>query len=362
LKILFDHQKFSIQRYGGISRYFANLNEGLNNQPGISSKIATLYSENEYVKDYPFLLNNGLGKKLLAGKQAKIYKWNRRFSRWNIRLGQYDVFHPTYYDPDFLKDIKKPYVVTVHDMVYELYPANFSDAVEVIAKKKAIITKADAIIAISEYTKRDILRIFPQLENKIRVVHHGYIFTDEKPAAQLADPGKFILFVGQRWHYKNFQGFVKAISTLLQQDADLKLICAGGGSFVPEEEALLAQLNITGQCRQLNATDAELKQLYQQAQLFAYPSQQEGFGLPILEAFANGCPVVCSNNSSMPEVAGDAAIYFDPYDSGSMLSAISSVLYNTTLKHELKNKGHKQLPLFSFDSCVANTIKVYQSL
>jgi glycosyltransferase involved in cell wall biosynthesis len=286
LKILFDHQKFSLQRYGGISRYFANLNKGLNAQPGISSKIAALYSENEYVKNEPFILNNSLGKKFLAGKSNKIYKWNRRYSRWSVRLGNYDIFHPTYYDPDFLKDIKKPYVVTVHDMVYELYPQNFSDAVEVIAKKKAIITQANAIIAISQYTKRDILRIFPELEPKIHVVHHGYILGDEKSGAVIQTPQNFILFVGQRWHYKNFEGFIKAISPLLAQDANLNLVCAGGGKFTIEEEALLTQLKVNKQCIQLNVTDAELKQLYQKAQLFVYPSQQEGFGLPILEAFA----------------------------------------------------------------------------
>ncbi|WP_448702191.1 glycosyltransferase family 4 protein [Mucilaginibacter sp. AW1-3] len=362
MKILFDHQKFSLQRYGGISRYFANLNTALNTQPDIKSQIAALYSENEYVKNEPFILNNSLGEKILSGKPQKIYKWNRRFSRWSVRLGKYDVFHPTYYDTDFLKDIRKPFVVTVHDMVYELFPDNFSDAAEVIAKKQAIITRADAIIAISEYTKRDILRIFPDLESKIHVVHHGYILGTGKSGPPLQLPEKFILFVGQRWHYKNFEGFAAAISPLFQQDTQLKLICAGGGAFTRSEQELLQQLNIVDQCIQINASDSDLKQLYQHAQLFAYPSQQEGFGLPILEAFANNCPLVCSNNTSMPEVAGNAAEYFDPFDSASMLLAVDKVLNDTSYQQQLKARGIEQLKLFSFDNCVANTIKVYQSL
>lgn len=362
MRILFDHQKFSMQRYGGISRYFANLNKGLNSRPGISSKIAALYSENEYVKDEPFILNNGLGKKKLAGRYEKIYKWNRRFSRWMIRMGRYDIFHPTYYDPDFLKYIKKPFVVTVHDMVYELFLHDVSDAEEVIAKKKAIITRADAIIAISEHTKKDILRVFPDLESKIHVVHHGYVLGTEQADANLRHPEKFILFVGQRWHYKNFEGFVKAIGPLLQQDPDLHLVCAGGKGFDADELSWFKQLNITGQCIQIGATDAQLKQLYQKATLFAYPSQQEGFGLPILEAFANNCAVVCSNNTSMPEVAGNAAEYFDPFDAASMLSATSKVLNDATYRQQLKANGSERLKLFSFDDCVTNTIKVYRSL
>lgn len=351
-----------MQKYGGISRYIANLNRGLNTKPGISSSIAALYSENEYVKDKPFILNNSLGKKLLGGKYHKTYKWNRRFSRWSVRLGQYDIFHPTYYDTDFLKDIKKPFVVTVHDMVYELFPDNFSDATEVIAQKKAIITKADAIIAISEYTRRDILRIFPQLESKIHVVHHGYVLGTQQADTGLQHIEMFILFVGQRWHYKNFEGFVKAISPLLQQNHDLYLVCAGGSAFTPEEQVVLEQLNILNQCVQIGASDAELKQLYQKAVLFAYPSQQEGFGLPILEAFANNCPIVCSNNTSMPEVAGNAAEYFDPFDASSILSAVSKVLNDAAYREQLRTNGRQRLKLFSFEACVTNTIKVYRSL
>ena len=102
LKILFDHQTFTVQRYGGLSRYFADLHTGLNKLPGVNSKIATLYSENEYIKGLALPLNKALGKKLFAGHFGRTYRWNRRYIMLKIRLGNFDVLHPTYYDPYFL--------------------------------------------------------------------------------------------------------------------------------------------------------------------------------------------------------------------------------------------------------------------
>src|SRR4051812_43974399 len=127
MRILYDHQTFSTQRYGGISRYFFNLNKGLNAIPGVSSSIATLYSENEYIKDSSIPLNNGLGRKLFTGHNNRIYRWNRRYSSYKIRQGNFDIFHPTYYDPYFIGDLKKPFVLTVHDMIHELMADQFTD-------------------------------------------------------------------------------------------------------------------------------------------------------------------------------------------------------------------------------------------
>lgn len=364
MKILIDHQTFSMQKYGGISRYFANLNHGLNATPGISSSIATLYSENEYLSNEPFFLKNAIGSRLFAGKKDRMYKWNRRFSRWNVRKGNYDVFHPTYLDPYFIKYIKKPFVVTVHDMIYELYPELFDHtAQDIINRKKLLIEKASAVIAISEHTKSDIIKFYPKAESKITVVHHGYALsnsaTNEPP---LTLPKNYILFVGDRWHYKNFQPFVKAIRNLFHADASLNLICAGGGSFSKEELTLFNKLNIEQQCTQMSVTDAGLMQLYGQAKLFVFPSWQEGFGLPVLEAFANNCPVVCSNATSLPEVAGKAALYFDPMGPGTIRTAVEQVLNSTAIQKECIKRGRQQLSLFTFEACVQNTIKVYQSV
>jgi glycosyltransferase involved in cell wall biosynthesis len=362
MKVLFDHQTFSMQKYGGISRYFANLNHGLNTMSGISSRIATLYSENEYLTNEP-LLPGSLGAKLLPKDKDAQYKWNRRYSRWNVKAGNYDIFHPTYYDPYFIKHIRKPFVVTIHDMIYELYTELFDyTAQDIIARKKLLMDEAACIITISEHTKADILKFYPELQSKITVVPHGYSMGLSKSDTDLNLPERYILYVGDRWHYKNFQPFVKAISELLQNDTALKLICAGGGKFEEDELAIFKNLKIDRQCIQMSVTDCALMQLYSQARLFVFPSLQEGFGFPVLEAFANNCPVVCSNTTALPEVAGKAAVYFDPINLADIRQAVEQVLNNIALQADLKAKGKQQLALFTFDHCVKNTLKVYQSV
>lgn len=350
-----------MQRYGGISRYFANLNNGLNKQPGFSSSISILYSENEYIKDLNFPLNNALGHRLFSGHNSRIYRWNRRYTNILLKTSKYDIFHPTYYDPYFLGRIKCPFVLTVHDMVHELLPQIFLDAEEVASRKKTLITAANKIIAISEHTKRDITRFYPEAESKISVVHHGYCKTNYGTSALIL-PEKYVLFVGERWHYKNFLKSIAAISNLFLKDKHLMLVCAGGGPFDKKETALFDELDISAQCMQMNANDAELGQLYREARLFFFPSLQEGFGLPILEAFAADCPVVCSNTASLPEVAGDAAYYFDPEDGPGMINTVEKVLYDSELQVKLKTAGQKRLRSFTFDTCLKNTISVYRSL
>ena len=175
MKILFDHQTFSLQKYGGISRYFANLIKGINKSGNSYGYITSLFSENEYIKGEPLALNNPVGQKIFKNKPRRMYNWNRRFSRWSLRLRNFDVFHPTYYDPYFIKYLRKPCVITVHDMVHELQPQYFADAEDVITRKKKVMERANLIIAISEHTRQEIITVYPHLQDKIRVVHHGYL-------------------------------------------------------------------------------------------------------------------------------------------------------------------------------------------
>lgn len=361
MKVLIDHQAFSLQKYGGISRYFANLHSGLNDS-GHRSTITAVYSENEYVKYEPFLFNNSIGRQLFEGKQKKYYAWNRRYSRWNVKKGNFDVFHPTFDDPYFIKHLKKPCVVTIHDMVHELYPQYIGNAAQVIPRKKAVMEKADAIIAISNFTRHDIIKVYPHMAEKIQVVHHGYWGLSKAAEHNAALPAKYILYVGERWHYKNFNTFIDGIAPLLQQDNTLKLACAGGKAFTHDEMQHLARLNISGQCLQMDVTDEVLQQLYAQAMCFVFPSLHEGFGLPLLEAFANQCPVICSNSSCLPEVGADAAIYFNPYEPGDIRQAVATVLNNPLLQQELKQKGTERLSHFTMESCVQNTVRVYESV
>ncbi|RXK60012.1 glycosyltransferase family 1 protein [Lacibacter luteus] len=361
IKVLYDHQMFSLQKYGGISRYFANLFYSFQKSADVEVEAPVLYSGNQYLKNETSLLPGFLGN-LLAAKKSRMYKWNKQYSKYQLKTAAYDLFHPTYYDAYFLKDLRKPYVITVHDMIYELYPQYFDTADKFVMQKETVIRNANHIIAISESTKRDLQRFYNIADDKISVIHHGFYpeTTSVKPAG--FELNNYLLFVGDRANYKNFQLFAEAVAPLLQQNDLLRIVCTGGGSFTTAETVFFAGQGIVDKVLQINATNEELNYLYKHASVFVYPSLYEGFGFPILEAFANNCVVACSNTSSFPEVGGDAVAYFDPFSKEEMFTVIASLLSNTLLAEQLKEKGKQRLSLFKMEKCVAATADVYHKL
>src|ERR1041385_8418154 len=174
LTVLYDYQHFSEQKYGGISRYFANIMTEIEARDDIKYKLAAVRSKNYYIRDVPLLLNNRTGDFFLKGKVKREIKWNSLYSKYLLKENDFDVFHPTYYHPYFLNYIKKPFVVTVHDMIHEKYPEVFNKHdMPVAAFKKQIVAKASKVIAISQSTKNDLIDILHVPEEKIEVIHHG---------------------------------------------------------------------------------------------------------------------------------------------------------------------------------------------
>ena len=359
MKVLFDYQIFLEQKYGGISRYFANLHYGINSQSESASKLGLLFTDNAYIKNQQLLAGafNGLIK-----KKSRRYKYNKWYCKYLLQQNNFDVFHPTYYSPYFLKSLKKPFVLTVHDMIHELLPQYFIENLDSYKYKGQVIERADHIIAISDSTKNDIQKFYNIDDNKISVIHHGY---QMQVAAGLSNfftiNGEYILFVGDRFGYKNFNLFIKAAATVISKYS-IKLICAGGGSFTPEEMKLITELNLIDKIQQLIVTDDQLAGLYKHALAFIYPSLYEGFGLPVLEAFYNNCPVVMSNTSALPEVGGNAVEYFNPMDEQSVAFAIEQVINSKDKQDDLREKGKERLKLFSFENCLQKTLQVYQLL
>ncbi|MGY3210983.1 glycosyltransferase family 4 protein [Mucilaginibacter sp. HD30] len=361
MKILFDHQTFSNQKYGGISRYFANLHYGLRAKTNVESKLGLVFTHNAYINKKS-LPAGGLLEPIIK-KQSRRNKYNKWYCRHLLRQGDYDVFHPTYYNPYFLDSVKKPFVITVHDMIHELYPHYFAKQDALTAGyKRQVINKADHIIAISECTKRDLQKFYSIPDDKITVIYHGYKLSDDSISSHRIEVNyKYVLFVGDRAGYKNFELFVEATAPLLLK-YNLQLICSGGGDFTAAEHQLFNSIDITDRIQQISASDAQLAALYSQAEAFIYPSLYEGFGLPVLEAFTNNCPVIMSNTSSLPEVGGNAAQYFDPMSKQSITAAIDAVISNKTLQSELRTKGKQRLSLFNFDNTLKQTINVYKQV
>lgn len=363
VNILFDHQIFSMQRFGGISRYFANIYGSIKNQPDIHADIAILRTNNHYIQDFPAPLNNTLGDVLIHSRD-KAAKWNKAYSKFRIKKNDYNLLHPTYYDSYFLNYTKKPYVITVHDMIHEMYQEFFDPNDKFVRHKRICVENAAHIIAISDSTKQDLISILGVEESRISVIHHGYIPNPvQSPKQTLSSVKKdYFLFVGDRRGYKNFSRFITGIAPVLRKNNILKLICAGGGPFENAEEELFFRLKISNQVSQKSVSDLELTNLYSNAIAFIYPSLYEGFGLPILEAFENACPAIVSDNKCFREIGRDAVLYFDPYSSDELTIAVEALLNDETLRTDFMIRGKKLLPEFSMDNCMEKTLAVYKDL
>lgn len=360
-KILFDNQMFTFQRFGGVTRYFADL---MYNLPAdeFAADIPMRYCENHYVTEtYGHRYETITFPKNYRFRRRMYMLVNRHIAWKAVKFADYDIFHPTYFDPYFLKPVKKrgkAVVLTVHDMTFERYPQDVLIYDRTIPHKKRLIAEADHIIAVSENTKRDIVELLGTDPSKISVVHHGYRPIEE-PSPQLFD--RYVLYVGERKGYKNFLPWLSAIRPIFNLDPNLKIVCTGS-PFTSSEIKLFNKWSIADRLVHIAANDAQMASLYRYALCFVFPSHYEGFGIPILEAFANGCPVCLSNASSFPEVAGDAAMFFNPNDAQSMQDSLKELLVSSTLRKELGEKGLLRSKEFSIERMVEQTCNIYRKL
>ncbi|PST84878.1 glycosyltransferase family 1 protein [Pedobacter yulinensis] len=361
LEVLFDHQIFAEQRYGGISRYFKHLMGGIQRTDDASYKLGVARSDNFYIQDEPQLLQSRIFDPLF-GSQARLLKRNKSYVKYLLRQNRFSVFHPTYYDPYFLKYLKKPFVLTVHDMTYEALPHLFPSSDPTPYHKRLVMEKADKIIAISGYTKSDILKYSDVPEHKIEVVYHGIDSSSLQYASVNQLPGKYILFVGGRWSYKNFYLLAHAFSELSKTDPELHLVLAGGGPLSFGETEFLRRHHILAKTLHLNATDPQLNTLYKRAICFVYPSKYEGFGLPILEAYKNNCPVLLNNHSCFQEIGAGAALYFDDELPHSLENELQRMVNDDALRNSLRLAGTQRLTAFPIERCISKTLDIYRTL
>jgi glycosyltransferase involved in cell wall biosynthesis len=251
-------------------------------------------------------------------------------------------------------------------MIHELFENEFSKRVDTAGAKKIAIQRADHVVCISENTKQDLIALHGTPEKKITVVHLGCDTTadlDEIAILQIERNRPYLLYVGGRAGYKNFNRFLQAVSTSSKLKSDFDIIAFGGGAFTSGESELIRSYGFGDhQVQQVSGNDTQMQAYYAAATAFVYPSLYEGFGIPPLEAMSQKCPVICSNVSSMPEVAGEAAEYFSPLDIDSIRSSIEVVVYSASRSNELKVMGANRLSYFSWNKCVRETQAVYRSL
>ena len=380
MKILYDYQVFQNQNFGGISKYFVELMRHLS--PDVNYEIGLRYTNNIHIlemqgqefkplEDFqPALLKNfsfkGKGSliasysKLFPGKIWDCYKENILQSLTFLEKKDFDVFHPTYYNPYFIEHLKKPLVITIHDLIYELFPEFFPPSDKTAQQKKILIKKADHIITVSNNTKFDLIKYYGIDESKISVIYHGVRRSDSNSESDFNLRKRYLLYVGDRRGYKNFYFFIHSVSDILEK-YELNLVCAGN-PFTPEEKSLIETLNISSRVQQYYVSENDLTVMYRRALAFVFPSLYEGFGMPILEAFANGCPVVLANTACFTEIAGEAAMYFDPKSKQDICSQIEKISNDQKTRQSLILKGLERVKKFSWDETASRTCEVYKSV
>lgn len=358
MKILFDNEIFGLQKVGGASNYFANLIHGLNNIADVS--FPRVYSNNIYLDNITTSLPQ---HKFLLSKYYYIYL-NNKLSLECIKNNDYDIFHHTYYDGYFLSKLPstKPLVITIHDMVHEKFPNQFKFSKIITKNKKKLVDRADKIIAISQRTKEDLCDIFGTNESKVDIIYHGTDLGKVKEKHSLSDlPLDYMLFVGVRGGYKNFEWMLKNVAKILIQ-RNIFLLCVGS-KFTPFESKLIYDFGIQHLVMyKFVLTSVELQEIYNRARLFIYPSLYEGFGMPILEAFASNVPVLLSNCSCFPEIAMNGALYFEANNVDDFSYKVNLLLDDHLLVNDLKKNANLILDKFSWEKTVQNTFELYKSI
>ena len=366
MKVLYDHQCFVQQQYGGVSRYHYQLIYELNKLQGVKAKLSLNYSNNFYItEDKSFEVKKFFPNNNFYFKRTILDYINRLSTIPDLKKGDYDIFHPTYYNPYFLNHLNnKPFVLTIYDSIHEKYPEIINAIDKTLMHKKLLLSNADLIIAISESTKNDIIQLYNIPPEKIEVTYLAASINKSQASTNQKKnlPEKYILFVGNRDFYKNFSNFILAIEPLLKENKDLFLICAGGSVFTNEEKKFFNSKELENKIMHKSADDVTLATLYANTLAFIFPSLYEGFGIPALEAMNCDCPVVMSNTSSLPEVGGEAAIYFDPNNTDDMREKIESVIFNEDLRKDLILKAKTQRQNYSFEKTARQTLEVYTRL
>jgi len=358
VRVALDEQIFAIQPVGGISRMFSELARKF--LEGSPTDIELVPFRTPIVNTY-VLEDFKLGMPLQA--RAARNPWTALGSYF-ARVGRppkADILHNTFYLPHGLDGRHAgKRIVTIHDMIPELMPRT-RRRLDFLTLKQRYVRSADHVICVSEATKQDLLKVYGLIEAPIHVIHHGVSdrFQPGTPRAEFL-PDRYVLFVGHRHQYKDAEVLFRAFAHIAHRDLDIALLCVGGNGLSSSEASLLEELGIRERVSQRFLSDELMASAYANAAVFVFPSHFEGFGLPALEAMASGIPTVLARATSLPEIGGDAALYFEPGAVSELSAQISAVLHDSALQRDLIAKGLKRSGDFTWERAATETASVYR--
>jgi len=351
MDIIYDNIIFNLQKSGGISAYWYEL----------TSRLIVNNKDTLKFYEYKNSLSNIFREKLFISSDIIKHFKNKlpiaisRYLNPNVNHDKRYIFHSSYYR--ISKSRKAVNILTIHDFTFEKFIKSLPSKIHIL-QKKVSIKAADGIICVSENTKRDLLNFYPEVSNKpIQVIYNGY----DNKNYKLVDSSRMkdqIVFVGSRVKYKNFDKVVEIVSMF----DDIKLIIVG--SDLSEDEVHLLNKSLGKNRFQLfkNISNKELNIIYSESICLLYISSYEGFGIPILEAMASGCPVISLNNSSIPEVCGNSCILLSSFDKQNIINNIKQLRYSNDFRYKLIEQGLKNVENFSWDKCYKDTINFYNNL
>ena len=358
MRVAIDEQIFAIQPVGGISRMFSEVARQfvLGNPADVELAAFRTPIVNRYVLEDD-ALRSGLRARAARNPWTALAAYFGNLSRPQLS----DVTHSTFYLPQGLDGRHSgKRIVTIHDMIPELMPET-RRRLDLVTLKQRYVRSADHVICVSESTKQDLLKVYGLIDVPIHVIHHG-VSSHFRPGVKREDflPAKYVLFVGHRHQYKDAEVLFRAFALIAKNDPEIQLLCVGGNGLSRAESSLLKELGVRSRVSQRFLPDELMASAYANAEVFVFPSHFEGFGLPALEAMASGVPAILARATSLPEIGGDAAMYFEPGAVGDLADCLRRVLEDDSFRESLVTKGLDRAQEFTWARAAERTAAVYR--
>lgn len=362
MRVLYDYQTFSKPGYSGIPRYFIELAARIAGFAGVEARIVSPIILSPMLADHRNRMPTfGIDLSRLPIPARIVRAVNQPLFRSYAALARPDIVHETYYRRDRTAPNGSKIVMTFHDAIPQRVPHLFPHSEATRAGRQQVLHRADHLICVSQSTRNDLLDLFDVDPARVSVILLGSSLSPS-PGGPIDIGSPYLLHVGQRHAYKNFNALIRAFGeTGLHRTH--KLVSFSSTPWT-EGELREAQLSGVPESAMLRTSgdDQLLARYYSGAVALVFPSFYEGFGIPLLEAMRCGCPIVTSNVSSMPEVAGDAALYVTPGDGGSLMETLVRVSSSFEIRERLTASGLARAKGLSWERCAAETYEVYRNV